>query len=68
MSKPTTSTDVILAAAIVAVVIASLLAAPIGMMRAYNERLKLAFENGYEEGTVPGSQGTHWVKCKEAKK
>lgn len=30
----------------------------------YNARLTAAFSAGYEEGTLPGTQGTNWVKHK----
>ncbi len=50
------------ASAVIAVALAVII---VGGMRSYTERLKVAFENGYEEGTVPGQNGIHWVKCKD---
>lgn len=30
----------------------------------YSKRLQSAFENGYEEGVLPGSSVSQWVKTK----
>ncbi len=47
---------------IVAVVLAGITSVVFVSMRSYNERLKVAFQNGYVESTVAGSAMIVWTK------
>ena len=48
---------------LVSILGASLCILVVGGMLAYNQRLRIMTQAGYEEGTLPGTSGTSWVRA-----